>query len=75
MTTQLKQALEIAKSNADMAVDNFGSRDYLDTKGRDGSISAHADNVVDTLKEQGLEEFNRKALAAFYKSVAKQLAK
>ncbi|HEX2242687.1 MAG TPA: hypothetical protein VHK27_05455 [Gammaproteobacteria bacterium] len=66
---------EVINANAAFAVENFGNRVYSNSKGRCNSIESHAQNVIDTLDEQGLPHSEKKVLAAYYARVAELLAK
>jgi len=69
----VKQITEIAHANAIFAVDNLNSREYRDARGRCTAIDSHAQNVLDTLLEQGLVGCDREALAMYYGKVAELL--
>lgn len=56
------EAVKIALANADAAIDQVDA--YED------SIAAYAQNVKDTLVEQGLDAFRREALVRYYTRVA-----
>lgn len=64
-TKAVKRALEIAHANASAAIDQ--TAEYKD------SISAYAQNVRDTMQEDGYEAYTSHAIKAYYARVAELL--
>jgi hypothetical protein len=61
----LATVLDIVTSNASAAIDQRDA--YRD------SIASYAQNVCDTLSEQGLQEYERAALTRYYILIGKAL--
>jgi hypothetical protein len=68
---QDKEATEVGKSNADMALDQIGAYpNALD------AIDAYAHNVVDTMRELGCAQNSwstRVALGAYFQEIARRV--
>ena len=53
------EALEFAKSSADMALDHIGSKDFEDP------IASFRENVIDTLRDERAAEHTAEALEIY----------
>lgn len=65
----LAEVQEMARTNAEVAVDQFHAGVYRD------AISAHARNVIDTVSEWRADLMEGAALEAFYFRIAELLSR